>query len=768
MSIRWRRPAVAVIAATALAVGLGIPVGAWSAEPAQALSGSDFNPENIIADTMFYDRNAMSASQIQDFLNAKIGSCANGLCLNVASTNFPSQPASISPGTGSTICDPIAGGSMPISELIYRVQVACSISAKVILVTMQKEQALTTSSAPSSWALMHAMGMACPDTAPCDSAFEGLATQIYTGARQLMTYKAARFLRQPGLNYIGYSPSSSCGGSTLNIANYATAALYNYTPYQPNGAALANLGGTGDGCSAYGNRNFWVFYNAWFGPTQDMITPYWQSMGGASGQAGAATGAFVCDGSCYRDFANGRIYWSWAGGTHFVPTNAMWGVNTYRWLGFPIGDYTCGLVQSGCYQGFQVGNLYLGPTGILPVQGGFMAAWTAMGKESGPVGYPVTAEIPVGDGVYQDFQNGRYSWAPSTGTHYTPPQLMPAIGANGKLGLAVGDYTCGLAASACYQGFQGGNVYVSSAGTWSVTGGFLSLWAAQGKETSPAGYPASNEVPQGSGVYQDFEHARYYWSPSTGTHMVPADVLASAKANSWLGFPISDYICGLANNGCYQGFQNGNIYVSSGGAWPVQGGFMAAWSAQGKERGGLGYPLSGEVLSGAGVYQDFQNGRYYWSPSTGTHLVPPAPLSLVKTGPWLGFPTGDYTCGLVGGGCYQSFAAGNVYTSAGGTWPVQGGFMAAWTVLGKEWGAAGYPLSGETPLVAGVSQQFQRGVFYWTAATNAHFVPSAIQFIYGAAGGPGGGYGFPVGDARTTGGSVTQQFQNGSITAAAG
>ena len=36
--------------------------------------------------------------------------------------------------------------------------------------------------------------------------------------------------------------------------------LYNYTPYQPNAAALAAYPGTGDSCSAYGNRNFFFLF----------------------------------------------------------------------------------------------------------------------------------------------------------------------------------------------------------------------------------------------------------------------------------------------------------------------------------------------------------------------------------------------------------------------------------------------------------------------------------------------------------------------------
>jgi hypothetical protein len=67
----------------------------------------------------------------------------------------------------------------------------------------------------------------------------------------------------------------------VNIQTQATAGLYNYTPYQPNSAALANLSGTGDSCSAYGNRNFWRYFNDWFGSTY-AISSSWQWVGQAT------------------------------------------------------------------------------------------------------------------------------------------------------------------------------------------------------------------------------------------------------------------------------------------------------------------------------------------------------------------------------------------------------------------------------------------------------------------------------------------------------
>ncbi len=60
---------------------------------------------------------------------------------------------------------------------------------------------------------------------------------------------------------------SGCGGAPVTIKNQATASLYNYTPYQPNAASLAAYPGTGDACSAYGNRNFFFLFRKYFGST---------------------------------------------------------------------------------------------------------------------------------------------------------------------------------------------------------------------------------------------------------------------------------------------------------------------------------------------------------------------------------------------------------------------------------------------------------------------------------------------------------------------
>ena len=108
------------------------------------------------------------------------------------------------------------------------------------------------------------MGMACPDTAPCDERYYGFFNQVYGAARQLKVYGLDSFFNSYPVgrtSNVLYHPNAACGSAPVYIANKATAALYYYTPYQPNQAALNAGYGTGDGCSSYGNRNFYLSAN---------------------------------------------------------------------------------------------------------------------------------------------------------------------------------------------------------------------------------------------------------------------------------------------------------------------------------------------------------------------------------------------------------------------------------------------------------------------------------------------------------------------------
>lgn len=262
-----RAVAVASVIATAVA-GLGsLP------QPAAAVSGAGFDPAYIISDAQFYQPNAMSQPEIQAFLDSMVGPCQNTNCLNIKRTDTFSRPAD------RNVCGPYTGAPQELTSMIlFKVQQTCGISARVLLVMLQKEQGLITHTAPSDSRLGRAMGYACPDNngGVCDAEYFGLYNQLYNAAWQLKRYSTptpwGRY--QPGgVTYIQYHPNTACGGQNVAIRNNGTAALYNYTPYVPNAAALANMGGTGDACSSYGNRNFWAYYSNWFGNPTGIVPP---------------------------------------------------------------------------------------------------------------------------------------------------------------------------------------------------------------------------------------------------------------------------------------------------------------------------------------------------------------------------------------------------------------------------------------------------------------------------------------------------------------
>ncbi len=276
---------------------------------AEAANAANWQAGRIIDDAVFTDANAMSVAQIQDFLNQKVGTGGNGRVAGQCDTNGiatselgggtraqygaahgnptpftclkdyyevpktspgPEVPASNYGGVA------IPYGARSAAQLIWDAAQRYGISPKVLLVTIQKESVgpLTTDDWPFKSQYTYAMGAHCPDSGPnhsanCDPNYSGFSIQISESAALFRYYldnmgQSWWTYKKPGNNAILYNPSPDCGSSNVYIQTKATAALYTYTPYQPNQAALNNLYGTGDSCSAYGNRNFWRIFTDWF------------------------------------------------------------------------------------------------------------------------------------------------------------------------------------------------------------------------------------------------------------------------------------------------------------------------------------------------------------------------------------------------------------------------------------------------------------------------------------------------------------------------
>jgi len=266
-SLRRLRPWVTgIILLGLVATALALPLSSAVAAPLVSAATTPappatFDPGLIMSDYNFFNPDALSENEIQKFLEDR--SCRpsdNVPCLWEYRETTSSQPAK-----GAGHCLGYTGEKNErASRIIAKIAAACTISPEVLLVLVQKEQSLLTR--PSASGYLRATGYGCPDTADCDAAYFGFFNQVYNAAWQFRQYtQEPDRAYQIGSVDVGFNPNSECGASTVAIANQATANLYNYTPYQPNPAAVENAGTEGDGCSTYGNLNFWLFFNDWFG-----------------------------------------------------------------------------------------------------------------------------------------------------------------------------------------------------------------------------------------------------------------------------------------------------------------------------------------------------------------------------------------------------------------------------------------------------------------------------------------------------------------------
>lgn len=302
-----------------------------------ALSSSEFRGGHLIDDSIFFNPNSMGTQEIQNFLNSKVPSCdtngdkahsSGGIRRDYAASKGYSPPFTclkdyrqdIPNKSSDSYCGGVGSGNRSAAEIINEVSKACGVNPMALIVLLQKEQSLVTDDWPWSIQYRSATGFGCPDTAECDSAYYGFFNQIYSAARQFQRYakQSSLFNYQHGRTaYVQYNPNAGCGGSNIYMETQATAGLYNYTPYQPNSAALNNLYGTGDSCSAYGNRNFWRMFNDWFGSTiSDAFT---------------IANTTHPDGTLVRIFGLPEVYLIIGGVRYHVPNIDTFNSHSYPW-----------------------------------------------------------------------------------------------------------------------------------------------------------------------------------------------------------------------------------------------------------------------------------------------------------------------------------------------------------------------------------------------------------------------------------------------------
>lgn len=452
-----------------------------------AVVATDFIPGRIIDDEIFYNKDTMSVADIQKFLNNQIGSCdtwgnqpatdwgrrditraqfakqqwgAEGpfVCLNNYHENPQTRETSFEKGGGS-----FAEG-ISAAQIIYDASQKNGINPQVLLVLLKKESMnLLNDTWPLKSQYTYAMGYACPDSgsnysASCVSSKGGFYNQISLAAWQLKYYKdnapKGIYSLNLGWNNIQYSPNPACGTKRVYIENIATLSLYIYTPYTPNDAALANYPGESE-CGAYGNRNFFMFFNQLFGKTTtkfampDGIAKRYKEINGAKGVLGRVTSeVFIGKNSIFQRFENGFIvgtektgYWENYGGIR--KRFAELGYESGK-LGLPLTGYFS-ITQNGTAQKYQNGFI-LGneKTGYWESTGLIREKFSELGYENGKMGLPLTQEFQtVNGGWFQKYQNGFIIGSPTAGYHESYGEIRAHWGKlgyeRGRLGFPVSD-----------------------------------------------------------------------------------------------------------------------------------------------------------------------------------------------------------------------------------------------------------------------------------------------------------------------------------------
>jgi uncharacterized protein with LGFP repeats len=364
-----------------------------------------------------------------------------------------------------------------------------------------------------------------------------------------------------------------------------------------------------------------------------------------------------------QQFDKGQIYWSPDTDAHAVYGDILKeylaiggpGPNLLN-FGFPLNDESQAK-GDGRFNEFERGSIYYNPrVGAHEVHGAIRDHWTALGREYGWLGFPVTDERSTPDyhGRFNHFEGGSIYWTPGTGAWAVWGLIRDTWANQGwersSYGYPISDEIWENSGDWRHSDFQNGSIYfngtLASQGKTSIfemkdaiAFKFRSLRNPNGSP-GVTGYPVGPQLtaPDGVGIYQWYQNGAIYWHPKYGAHEIHG-AIAQTWANygyekgrtlfwvsdSTLGYPTSDEIP-LTNYryepGAVSFFEGGAIYWSGSGTHVVAGTFWFLYRDAGFEKGLCGFPASDvshrEPWGARSYYrQQFQNGYMKFYPDSG-------------------------------------------------------------------------------------------------------------------------------------------------------
>jgi hypothetical protein len=215
MSIKFNS-AIALLFAAAI----GIFFIYADTKPARA--AATYNPEHIVSDQLFYKGDGLSATQIRAFLESK----------------------------GSGLVH-ITDNGKTIERIFSEAAISNNINPKVLLIKAQQESGVVFDPTIEDWQRERLMGFRVSS-----DEYKGVERQIHGAAYAFAQYKAEGWR----YNYQKGKTRTTADGVVVTPQTWATAGLYNYTPY-----AGAHFGAPESFTPIKGNFFVWKRWIDYFG-----------------------------------------------------------------------------------------------------------------------------------------------------------------------------------------------------------------------------------------------------------------------------------------------------------------------------------------------------------------------------------------------------------------------------------------------------------------------------------------------------------------------
>jgi uncharacterized protein with LGFP repeats len=391
----------------------------------------------------------------------------------------------------------------------------------------------------------------------------------------------------------------------------------------------------------------------------------------------------------------------------------------------------------GRYALYGNGGIWDSPgTGTHEVHGRIFVAYARMGFSPSVLGFPISNEQVARDGTgrFSNFQGGDIYWHPAVDSHAVYGQIGnlyrffggPASGLGYPLTdeLPVGD------GRGRYNNFQFGDIYWSpQTGPIEVTGDIGAVYRFIGGPRSVAGYPVSHvSAGAGGSSYSRFEYGSITKTPGSGAFLVQGEIWRKYQQlgaeGSVVGLPITQELDGGIPYSKMSRFQKGTIYWRPDvGAHEVHGDADMVYRFVGGPRSSLGMPNDDTRAVAGGFANYFTSGGIYSRPGLGTFMLD-GDIALVYRfigGPTstLGWPTTQISnVGDARKGRYAIFQKGGLWstktTGAKGCW---GPIFTKYQQLGGPTGSLGYPTSFVDNVTGGQRTTFEHGTLTLNTTT---------------------------------------------------